>query len=123
MTDTLLETTIADWRISDQCSDDLSPKQMLPWGVTIARGGYGGLMLEFCNVDGTKRLVSIEIDQGNVTVGAYRDADGDQDAKFHITEGAVFAQAGRHLVGQISLVSFNESESVIAAEPIPPGLI
>lgn len=123
MTDTLLETTIADWRISDQCSEDLTPKQKIPWTVTIARGGYGGLMLEFCNVDGTKRLVSIEVDQGNVTIGAHRDADGDQDAKFHITDGAVFAEASRNFPGIFSLVSFNEDETTISHEPVPPGLI
>lgn len=123
MTDTLLETTIADWRISDQCSEDLTAKQMLPWTVAIARGGYGGLMLEFSNVDGTKRLLSIEVDQGNVTVGAYRDADGDQDAKFHITDGAVFAEASRNFPGSFSLVSFNEDETTISHHPVPPGLI
>jgi|UPI000837A7F2 major membrane immunogen (membrane-anchored lipoprotein) len=123
MTDTLLETTIADWRISDQCTEDLTPKQMLPWTVTIARGTYGGLMLEFCNVDGMKRLVSIEVDQGNVTVGAYRDADGDQDAKFHITDAAVFAQAGRNFPGSFDLVSFNEDETTISRDTIPAGLV
>jgi hypothetical protein len=107
MTDTLLETTIADWRISDQCTEDLTPKQML----------------EFCNVDGMKRLVSIEVDQGNVTVGAYRDADGDQDAKFHITDAAVFAQAGRNFPGSFDLVSFNEDETTISRDTIPAGLV
>lgn len=123
MTDTLLETTISDWRVSDQCTEDLTPKQMLPWSVNISRAGYGGLMLEFCNVDGTKRLVSIEVDQGNITVGAYRDSDGDQDAKFHITDTAVFADAARRFPRQMHLVSFNETETAISSGPIPPGLV
>lgn len=122
MSDTLLETTIADWRVSDQCDEELTPKQKLPWNVHIERGGYGGLTLEFSNVDGTKRLVSIEIDQGNVTVGAYRDADGDQDAKFHIADDAVYADAGRRFPGQMHLVKFNESETAISSGSIPTGL-
>lgn len=122
MTDTLLEMTISDWRVSDQCAEELTPKQLLPWNVSISRGSYGGLMLEFSNVDGTKRLVSIEIDQGNVTVGAYRDADGDQDAKFHITDDAVYADAGRRFPRQMHMVKFNENETTISSESIPSGL-
>ncbi|PZR95152.1 MAG: hypothetical protein DI537_05050 [Stutzerimonas stutzeri] len=118
----LLETTISDWRISDGVSDNLTETQKLPWQVAVARGGYGGLTLEFSNAHGIRRLVSIEIDQGNVTVGAYRDADGEQDAKFHITDDAVFAEAGRHHPQQISLIRFNETETEITSEQIPPGL-
>lgn len=122
MSDILFETTITDWRLADGCGDELSSKQREPWTVKVARGGYGGLWIELCNTDGTKRLVSIEADQGNVTVAAYRDSDGDQDAKFHIADAAVFAEASRSFPGQISLVSFTEHETSVSQGPIPQGL-
>jgi hypothetical protein len=122
MSDILLETTIHDWRLADQCDEDLSSKQKAPWTVQVSRGGYGGLYIELCDVDGTKRLVSIEADLGNVTVAAYRDADGDQDAKLHITQSAVFAEASRSFPGQISLIAFNETETAISLGPVPPSL-
>lgn len=124
MSDILLETTLHDWRIADGDGvDDLTAKQKEPWKVQVAHGGYGGLLIELCNINGTKRLVSIEADLGNVTVAAYRDADGDQDAKFHIADTAVYAEAGRSFPRRFSLVAFNEHETAVADGPVPPGLM
>lgn len=112
MTKPLFATRIADWRIADGCHGDLSAAQMRPWDVAVSRGGYGGLLLTFEAPDGSKKVASIEIDKGNVTILAFRDEMSDPDAKMtiapdgvHVTSSVedqrnphiVFTERGQHL--------------------------
>lgn len=117
----LLKTRINDWHLVDGGDVELTPAQRQPWTVTLSRGGYGGLFLEFDAVDGTKRLASIEIDKGNVTILASRRDGGDPDAKMIITEAGVHVESSverqldRHAL-------FNEDGLQVVIETIPEGL-
>lgn len=117
----LLKTRINDWQLVDGSDHELSPAQTMPASVTVSRGGYGGLFLEFEFVDGTKRIASIEIENGNVTILAARRDGDDPDAKMIITDAGVHVQSSverqldRHAI-------FNGEGLQIVAEPIPGGL-
>lgn len=117
----LLRTRVNDWQLVNGSDHDLTPAQMMPASVTVSRGGYGGLFFEFDFVDGTKRIASIEIEKGNVTILAARRDGDDPDAKMIITDAGVHVQSSverqldRHVI-------FNEQGLQIVAEPVPEGL-
>lgn len=119
MTEILLETTIADWRAADAASTKLQAYEATRCVVKVTRGAYGGLWLEFRDGTGADRCASIEIDEGNITILAFRAADEDPDAKLIIADDAVYTEASRFHPGQMKAVKFNEHETVPFEDPIP----
>lgn len=72
-------TKIGDWRLGEEVDDHLSDAQKRLWQVRLYRSG-NALSMEFDAPDGTKRLVNMEIDEGNLKLMPHRGADVDLDA-------------------------------------------
>ena len=72
--DVLLTVTASDWRIEDggDAAESLSALQKLPWTIDVKPAGWGGLFIEAHAPDGTQRVISIEINKGNLqaTIGS-----------------------------------------------------
>ncbi|MCB8823180.1 hypothetical protein [Microvirga rosea] len=87
----LCQTEIRDWRIADGSAEDLIGRQSEDWLFQISHSDYGGLTLTPKAPDGTKRLIDLEIDQGNAVIRSYR---GDEpDAKMIVAADATYVSS------------------------------
>lgn len=111
----LADTQIVDWRVGEGEDGALSGKQKQPWPVRLYQMG-NALSMEFDTPDGTKRLLNIELDQGNLKLMPHRGEDVDLDA-------IVLVETDRVLISHYqggSAVAFDENGvHQVAYEPKP----
>jgi hypothetical protein len=93
---TLASLPMVDWRIGDSADeqDELTEAQRQARQVSIAQMGNSQLVLQVENPDGTKHLVGIELDRGNLRILTYANDSDEVDAIISLTSEGTHVAAG-----------------------------
>jgi hypothetical protein len=102
------EFAMSDWRVAQGATEDVDPSSPLlkkPWTIAVTTND-GDIQIEANAPDGTKRFITIEIDNGNLIVRPYYDerlaeepaltlAIGDDAVYVEQIAGAPFRPSGK----------------------------
>jgi hypothetical protein len=92
----LASLPMVDWRIGDSTDeqDELTEAQRLTRQVSITQLGNSQLMLQVDNPDGTRHLVGLEFDRGNLRLLTYANDSEEVDAIISLTSEGTHVAAG-----------------------------